>query len=279
MPDLKIDSTVELNDGNRMPLFGLGVFKMSNDRECIDAVHHAIDLGYRHIDTAVGYGNEEAVGAAVRTASVDRDQVFVVSKVPHSGFGRERARACTENSLRRLGLDYIDLYLLHWPIREGTEEAYETLMELREEGKLKSIGVSNITIERFEKQFFRKIEEKPAVNQIERHPFFQNNALVAYCREHGIQPEAYSPLARTRGMADPALVEIANSHHKTAAQVMLRWQLQQDVIVIPKSSNPGRIAENADIFDFALSEDEMKTIDGLDRDAPTTTYRPEPDWF
>ena len=272
-------STLTLNDGNAMPQLGLGVFQINDVGECIAAVQCALDAGYRHIDTAVGYRNEEQVGEAIAQSSVDRDQVFLTTKLGPKQFGAEACRSCVEESLSKLRTDYIDLYLIHWPVREKTEETYETLQQLREEGKVRSIGVSNFTIRRFEEQFFKRIEEMPAVNQVERHPYHANNELLDYCREKGIQTEAYSPLAQAGALDDSSLLEIANAHGKSVAQVMIRWQLQQGVVVIPKSANPKRIRENANVFDFQLSDEEMKQIAGLDRQESIITWRPEENWF
>jgi len=280
MDTLNIASTATLNDGKAMPLLGLGVFQMTDAAECLRAVQAALDAGYRHIDTAVGYQNEAGVGEALAQAGVPREEIFVTTKLPHTVGDPERTRATVESSLRKLRSEYIDLYLIHWPVRGGgTETAYETLQTLREEGKLRSIGVSNFTRRRFVEQFFKRVQERPAVNQIERHPFYANGDTVAYCRDEGIQLEAYSPLARAEAMDDPTLKEIAQARGKTVAQIMLRWQLQQGVVVIPKSARPERIAENADLYGFALSDEEMARIDALERQASVIGWRPEDDWF
>ncbi|TVR47963.1 MAG: aldo/keto reductase [Puniceicoccaceae bacterium] len=280
MKTLTLESTVTLNDGRTMPLFGLGVFQMQDKAECIRAIHTALEAGYRHIDTAVGYNNEDAVGDALAEASVPREEIFLTSKVPANQASAEGTRTCVEESLRKLRTDFIDLYLIHWPIRGGgTEESYETLQALREEGKLRSIGVSNFTRRRFEEQFFKRVGEVPAVNQIERHPYCANADTVAYCRERGIQVEAYSPLARKAALEDPVLQAIANSHSKSTAQIMLRWQLQQGIVVIPKSVTPARIRENAALYDFELTAEEMARIDGLNREETIISWRPEPNWF
>ncbi|RME72548.1 MAG: aldo/keto reductase [Verrucomicrobia bacterium] len=276
---LTLQSTVRLNDGNAMPVLGLGVFQMDDEQECIRAVQTALDCGYRHIDTAAGYGNEAAVGTAIAQAPFPREAIFITSKVPPDRLGRAATRRCVENSLRHLRTDVIDLYLIHWPRREGTEASHEELQALRNEGKLRSVGVSNFSVRRFEEQFFPRITGIPAVNQFERHPFCANNALVDFCRRHGIQPVGYSPLGRGGSLSHAVIQRIARAHNKTAAQVVIRWQLQHGVVVIPKSANPARIRENADVFDFALGADEMAQIDNLDSNASIIDWLPEHDWF
>jgi len=275
-----LNSTRKLRDGNEMPLFGLGVFQIKDADECVRQVREAIDLGYRHIDTATGYRNEEAVGQGVSESGVDRDKIWVTSKVMPSGFGREETRAAVEESLRKLGFDYLDLYLIHWPVRERTEEAWETLCRLREEGKIRSAGVSNFTVRRFEEQFLPQVAEIPACNQIQRHPFYAQNDVLKFDNERDIFTVAYSPLAQGEHLDDPTLQEIAKSHGKTVAQVMIRWQLELGVGVIPKSSRVERLKENADVFDFQLTPDDLKRIAALDTpDGSVIGWRPEEDWF
>lgn len=276
---LRIDSTVTLTSGYEMPLFGLGVFKMDDHAECVKAVTAALDMGYRHIDTARAYENEDAVGEAVANASVERSAVFITSKVMPWDYGRDTVRRAVEDSLRKLRTDYIDLYLLHWPIREKMAESWKVLQAMRDEGLLRSIGVSNVTVRRFDEQFFRHTDEAPAVNQIECHPFNAQEKLIAYGREKGIHPVAYSPLARARRMDEPVLREAAEAHGKSVAQVMIRWQLQRGVGVIPKSSHIARIRENADVFDFSLTSDDMRRLSGLDEGYNTISWRPEENWF
>ncbi|MGF1483928.1 MAG: aldo/keto reductase [Opitutales bacterium] len=277
---LTITSTRTLRDGHEMPLFGLGVFQMGSKEACVDGVRRALDLGYRHIDTARGYNNEDAVGEAVRASGLSREEIFVTSKVMAQDFGTAATRRAVEESLKRIDLDYIDLYLIHWPVREGTEAAWEVLCALRDEGKLKSVGVSNFTVRRYEEQFLPKVNELPVCNQIERHPFFAQNELVAFNDARDIFTVAYSPLARTEGMNHPTLQQIAAAHGKSPAQIMIRWQLQQGVGAIPKSSNPERIAENADVFDFELDTAQMTALNGLDSpEGSVISWRPEENWF
>ncbi len=280
---LDITSTVKLRSGHEMPLLGFGVFQVADGDECERAVREALDAGYRHIDTAAMYGNEASVGRAIAASGVPREEVFVTTKVPPGKFGTEKTRAVAEQSLELLGMDYVDLLLIHWPVREGVDEAWDVMREMRDSGRLRSIGVSNFTVRRFEEQFFRTADghanETPAVNQIELHPFLTRRDLLAYCREKGIQSEAYSPLARAERMDDPVLTELAKKHGKTVAQVMIRWQIEQRVVVIPKSSNPERIRENTQVFDFELSDEDMARIDALDEDFYTIKWRPEEGWI
>ncbi|MHC4250270.1 MAG: aldo/keto reductase [Planctomycetota bacterium] len=280
---LDIASTVKLRSGHEMPLLGFGVFQIADGEECERAVREALDAGYRHIDTAAMYGNERSVGRAIAASGVPRGDVFVTTKVPPSQLGREKTRAVAEKSLGLLGMDYVDLLLIHWPLREGVDEAWDAMREMRDEGKLRSIGVSNFTVRRFEEQFFKSAGgdavEAPAVDQIELHPFLTRRDLLAYCREKAIQPEGYSPLARAERMDDPVLTELAKKYGKTVAQVMIRWQLQQSVVVIPKSSRPERIKENAKVFDFEISDDDMARIDALDEGFYTIKWRPEEGWI
>jgi len=262
-----------------MPLMGLGVFALSDESECIAAIHAAIDCGYRHIDTARIYGNEEAVGKAMQACGVDRGELFITTKLWTDDFGRETTRRAAEESLRKLELDYLDLYLIHWPMRERTEESWEVMQAMRDEGMIRSIGVSNFTCRRFEEQFFKQTDEIPAVNQIERHPFRTHPELVDYCREKGIQVEAYSPLDRGQRLQDPDLLQLAEKYEKSTAQIMLRYQLQQQIAVIPKSASADRIRENAKLFDFEISRQDMQTLDALDEGVASPNWSPEDDWF
>jgi len=277
---LEITSTVTLNSGCEMPLLGFGVFEVQAGEECERAVRAALDAGYVHIDTAAVYHNEESVGRAIADSGIDRERVFVTTKVFCHDFGRDAARRACEESLRKLGMDYVDLYLVHWPKREGVRETWETMQRMRDEGRIRSIGVSNFTVRRFEEQFLaRETDEVPAVDQVELHPFWTRADLVAYCRAKGIQPEAYSPLARAQRMDDPVLNELAGRYGKSVAQIMIRWQLQNGVVVIPKSSKPQRVRENADVFDFELADEDMARIGALNEDFCTLTWRPEEGWF
>lgn len=274
---LTMTTSRNLSSGYAMPLFGLGVFRLDNGAECERQVRAALDLGYRHIDTARGYGNEVAVGRGIRASGVPREEIFVTTKVMVDN--EAAIRQAVEESATNLDLGYIDLYLLHWPKNEWTESSWELLREYRDRGVMRTIGVSNFSVRRFQEQFLPRVTEVPAVNQIERHPRYAQPDLVQFNDAHHIATVAYSPLARGAYLDDPVLVDIAQAHGKTVAQVMIRWQLQQGVSAIPKSASLERLKENADVFDFALSDNEMERIDALDRGESCITWRPEPDWF
>lgn len=252
-----------LSDGTRMPWLGLGVYRIGPGSACVDAVRHALSIGYRHIDTAALYGNEADVGRAVRASGLAREEVFVATKLWNSDHGyASTIRAC-EASLARLGLDYIDLYLIHWPEPGRRLDAWRALVELRRQGKCRSIGVSNYTIAHLQ-ELMAHSEVRPSVNQVEFSPFLYQRELLDFCRAHAIQLEAYCPLTRGAKLADPVLRSVARRHRKTAAQVLLRWALQHEVVVIPKSARRERIEENAAVFDFTLDRHDMTELDALD---------------
>jgi diketogulonate reductase-like aldo/keto reductase len=276
---LDIHSTAKLNSGYEMPMLGFGVFEIDDGSVCERSVRDALAAGYRHVDTAAIYGNEASVGRALAASGVPRDEVFVTTKVWIGDFGRDATRKACEESLRRLGTDYVDLYLIHWPIDETMMGAWDAMQALRDEGKCRSIGVSNFSIRRFEESFFRRTEEVPAVNQVEFHPFWNRTELLAYCRERGTQLEGYSPLARAERMDDATLQDLAAAYGKSPAQILIRWQLQQDLVVIPKSSRSERIGQNADVFDFEISPEDMARLDSLNEDKPVPTWRPHEDWY
>ena len=273
-----LNETYTLENGVKIPKLGYGTWMIEDDRAA-DAVKKAIALGYRHIDTAEGYQNEASIGQALKAAKIERDEIFVTTKVMLAPYCKLDTRSVVEKSLRLLKLDKIDLYLVHWPMKNGTEEAYQTLLDLQAEGKIRSVGVSNFTPDRFEKQFFKSVDTIPSVNQIERHPFARQQDTVDYCMEKEIQVMAYSPLARSQSLSHPTLLEIASSYSKTPAQIVLRWHLQHGIAIIPKSTNPQRIAENAKLYDFHLDADTMQRIDRLNKEELVITWRPEEDWF
>jgi diketogulonate reductase-like aldo/keto reductase len=252
-----------LNDGNGIPWVGLGVYKVPPGSSCLRAVAHALAVGYRHIDTAALYGNEADVGRAVRESGIPRGEVFVVTKLWNTDQGYASAIKACDASLAKLKLDAIDLYLIHWPQPGKRLDSWRALVELRKQGKCRSIGVSNYTIAHLE-ELLADSEVTPSVNQVEFSPFLYQRALLEFCRARGIQLEAYGPLTRGQRLSDSVVREIAGRHGKTAAQVLLRWGLQHHVVIIPKSTQPARIAENADLFDFSLDEREMAALDGLD---------------
>jgi diketogulonate reductase-like aldo/keto reductase len=260
-----LKASVTLNNGVKMPWFGLGVFQVNGDAETDEVVRSAIAEGYRSIDTAALYGNERGVGRAVAGCGVPREQLFVTTKVWNDDMRRDRVMAAFDRSLKLLGLDYVDLYLLHWPIKGKIVPSWRVLEELLRSGRARAIGVSNYMIPHLE-ELLAAAEIVPAVNQIEYHPYLQSKPLHDFCRTRGIRLEAWSPLMQAGAiLREPALAAIARRHGKTVAQVILRWDLQNGVVTIPKSVRAERIRENADIFDFALSADEMETIAALDR--------------
>jgi diketogulonate reductase-like aldo/keto reductase len=264
---------VELIDGAQLPLLGLGVWQIPNGRECSDAVRWALELGYRHIDTAQAYGNEESVGDGLRQGGVDREDVYITTKFYPA---KEDPVAELEGSLRRLQVDAVDLYIIHWP-QGGPTWAWEGMERAREKGLARSIGVSNFSAAELE-QLAAVAGVTPAVNQIQFNPFCNRAALAAACRRHGIVPEAYSPLGTGRHLAHPVVVEIADRAGRTPAQVLLRWCVQLGLPVIPKSTHRERIEENGRIFDFELSAGDMEQLGALDETGGTDAAREEIWW-
>ena len=254
----------ELNDGRMMPRIGFGVFQVPPE-QTVDAVDHALRTGYRAVDTAAAYGNEREVGDAIRGSSVVREDIFVTTKLWNSDHGRRPAARAFARSVDRLGFDYVDLYLIHWPApaRELYVESWEALIELQAAGRVRSIGVSNFEIEHLER-VIAATGVVPAVNQVELHPRLQQAELRRFHADHGIVTEAWSPIAKGRVLDDPVITELAASDGKTPAQVVLRWHLQLGNVVIPKSVTPERIEENFRIFDFTLDDEAMARIEALD---------------
>ena len=271
---IDIETTIELSHGGPMPLFGLGTFRSPQGEPTRNAVTWALDAGYRHIDTAAIYGNEADVGAAIRDHDVDRDELFVTTKLAKGDHGYESALRAFDASLERLGLEYVDLYLIHWPGGGPRRESWRALEEIHADGRARAIGVSNYTVDHL-REVLEHGSVAPAVNQFEIHPFnFRSRKeIVELCREHDIVVEGYSPLAKARRLENDTVREIAEAHGRTAAQVLIRWALQHRFVTIPKSSDRDRIRENADVFDFELGEEEMRRLDGLDEDY-TTSWDP-----
>ena len=273
--------TIELNDGNGIPQLGLGVFKVDAG-DTARVVAEALELGYRHIDTAQMYGNEAGVGEAMRGSGLPRDEIFVTSKLNNGNHRPDDARRSFEETLAALGLDHVDLFLIHWPRATQAGDAYvdvwRTLEELQAEGGARSIGVSNFLVAHL-KKLAEETETVPAVNQIELHPFFQNAEVKAYGEARGIATEAWAPIARGGSLLEePAIVKIAASHERTPAQIVLRWHVERGNIVFPKSARSERLRENLSLFDFALEADELARIDELDEGEPGRTG-PHPDAF
>jgi 2,5-diketo-D-gluconate reductase A len=265
-----------LNDGNHMPQLGFGAFLIP-EAETAEAVGHALDAGYRAIDTAAAYDNEAGVRDAVLTSELDRGDLFITTKLQNSDHGRHKVPRAFEASLDKLGGEYIDLYLIHWPVPQNglTVQTWEALVELQREERVRSIGVSNFRVEDLER-IIDATGVVPAVNQIELHPRLQQLELRRFHEEHGIATEPWSPLGKAQFLDDPTITRIASAHGRTPAQVVLRWHIQLGNIVIPKSVTPSRIEENFKLFDFELSDDDMHALFELDREERTG---PDPGTF
>jgi len=274
--DLKVASTIKLNNGVEIPRLGLGTWQAQQGGMARQAVEWALEAGYRHIDTAAGYDNEEDVGDAIAASSLAREEIFVVTKIINGDQGYDSTLRACEASLKRLKLDAIDLYLVHWPVSGLRKDTWRAMVRLAEEGLCRSVGVSNYTMRHLE-ELLADSPVVPAVNQIELSPFLTRTALADYCQSRGIVVEAYSPLARSRKLGDARLVAMAEKYGKSTAQVALRWGLQHDFVVIPKSTNKERIFENANLFDFALSAEDMALMDSFDEDYWTiaSAWNPE----
>ncbi|MDM5293437.1 aldo/keto reductase [Peribacillus simplex] len=274
-----LQDTTTLHNGVKMPWFGLGVFKVEEGPELVNAVKMAIKHGYRSIDTAAIYENEEGVGQGIieglKEAGISREDLFVTSKVWNSDLGYESTIAAYEKSLKKLGLEYLDLYLIHWPVEGKYKEAWRALETLYKEGKVKAIGVSNFQIHHL-KDLMKDAEVKPMVNQVECHPRLTQKEVQAFCKEQGIQLEAWSPLMQGELLDNDVLQAIAAKHGKSVAQVILRWDIQNGIVTIPKSTKEHRIVENSSVFDFELTEEELNQIDGLNQNH---RVGPDPDNF
>ena len=260
---MDLRSTIKLAPGVEIPRVGLGVFRSGAGKPTQDAVRWALHGGYRHIDTAAVYGNEADVGAAVRDSDVPREEIFVTTKLWNADQGYDKARRAFDTSLQALGLDYVDLYLMHWPVPEHRLQSWKAMETLLEDGRCKSIGVSNFTEAHLE-ELCGFANVPPAVNQVELSPFLQQRELVHRCRELGIVVEAYSPLTRGQRLDDRRLRTVAEAMQHTPAQVLIRWALQKDFVVLPKSATRARIEENAQAVDFILPPEMMARLDELD---------------
>jgi diketogulonate reductase-like aldo/keto reductase len=259
-----LQGTVTLSNQVEMPYFGLGVFQSEEGEEVMNAVKWAIEAGYRHVDTAALYRNERGVGQAVRESGIDRKEIFVTSKVWNSDQGYDQTLKAFETSLNKLGFDYLDLFLIHWPVKGKYKETWKALEKLYHDGKVRAIGVSNFMQHHLE-DLMQDAEIMPMVNQVEFHPRLVQQELVDFCLKNNIRHEAWSPLMQGRILDLPKIKAIADKYGKSTAQVILRWDLQKGVITIPKSARKERILSNADIFDFSLDAEEMETLDSLDK--------------
>jgi methylglyoxal/glyoxal reductase len=274
MPN-SLQDTTTLHNGVKMPWFGLGVFKVQEGSEVIESVKAAIKNGYKSIDTAAIYKNEEGVGQAIKESGVPREELFITTKVWNSDQGYESTLQAFETSLEKLDLDYLDLYLIHWPGKNKYKETWKALEKLYKDGRVRAIGVSNFKVHHLQ-DLISDAEIKPMVNQVEYHPHLTQKDLLEYCQSEGIQLEAWSPLKQGELLSDPTINELAEKHQKSAAQIILRWDLQNKVVTIPKSIKEQRIIENANIFDFELSTEDMARIDALNKDE---RVGPDPDDF
>jgi len=258
---LTINSTVKMNNGGEIPLFGLGTWQLAEGEEARRVTGYALEVGYRLIDTAAAYENERSVGEAIRESGIAREEIFLTTKLANFEQGYDSALSAFRESLERLGTGYIDLYLIHWPATDRWTDAWKAMLTLPKE-QCRAIGVSNFEISHLEElRAFSPI--MPAVNQVPFHPFQYQKELLDYCNGHGIRLEGYSPLTHGRNLADPKLAAIAAKHGKTPAQILIRWALQHEVITIPKSAHPERVKENAEVFDFALDNEDMTAIDSV----------------
>lgn len=264
---------IKMADGQEIPQIGLGLWKLTDEELFSNAFKAAIDVGYRHFDTAQAYGNENLVGKAVKDCGVKRDELFITTKIAVQNFGSKKSRASLEESLRRLDMDYVDLLLLHFPVPALRKKTWKAVEEIKSQGLARSIGVSNFTVNHL-KQLEEVASELPVVNQVEMHVFLQQDKLLPYCKDKNIVVEAYSPLAHAKAMDNETIRRLAEKYGKSYAQIMLRWALQKDVVIIPKSSNPERIKENIDILGFELSSEDMEALKAVNKNLHTC-WNPE----
>lgn len=273
-----LQDTIKLNNEVEMPAMGLGVFQVENDTTA-EIVKNAIELGYRSIDTAAIYGNEAGVGEGIKLAlastGLNREDLFITSKVWNAGLNYEETVSAYEESLEKLGLDYLDLYLIHWPGKNKFAESWSALEDLYIEGKIRAIGVCNFNISHLQ-NLMKNARVTPVINQVEFHPRLQQQSLRAFCKEHNIQLEAWAPLMQGGLLEDPTIAKIAEKYEKSNSQVILRWDIQNGVITIPKSVRKERMAQNADIFDFSLTVEEMQIINAMNLDK---RVGPDPEVF
>lgn len=265
--------TITLNNQVQIPVIGYGVWQVEdNIQECVET---ALECGYRHIDTAAAYGNESGVGRALEHSGISRDQIFITTKLWNEDMRQDRTAEAFQESLEKLRLDYVDLYLLHWPVKEKYIHCYREIEKLYRQGLIKAIGVSNCLQHQLD-PLLQACEIIPAVNQIQLHPQWVQTDYIAYMKAKGIAVEAYSPLGHGNLIHDPTLQEIAKKYERSTAQIMIRWHLQRGVIVLPKSSHPNRIRENINVFDFEIAPEDMDRITGLNRDV---CFNGHPDTF
>ena len=265
---LSLQSSTLLNNGVEIPRLGLGVYQASPGESTLRAVKYALKIGYRLIDTAWLYGNEGDVGRAILESDIERDEIFITTKVWNSDQGYRSTLSACERSLQRLGLPYVDLYLIHWPVEGQGKDTWKAMIQLLREGKTRAIGVSNYEISHLQ-EIFQNFDVIPSVNQVEFHPFLFQEKLLEFCKNSNIQLEAYSPLTRGQRLDHPTLAGLAKKYGRNSAQILIRWSLQHGLVVIPKSIHENRIRENIQVFDFKLEETDMKLLNSLNEDLHT----------
>ena len=258
-----LQASVELYNGIKIPLLGFGVYQAASGRETETAVRAALDVGYRHIDTARAYDNERDVGRAIQASGVRREEIFITTKLWNSDHGYDEAIRAFDESRKRLGTDYVDLYLIHWPVEGLRGESWRAMENLVARGVCRSVGVSNYTIKHLE-ELLAASSIVPAANQVEFSPFLYQRELLEFCNRQRIQVEAYSPLTQGKRLSHPVLTAIAKKYGKTAAQILIRWAIEHRLVVIPKSVHRHRIEENAAVFDFSIGPEDMAQLDALD---------------
>ena len=267
---LTLESRAKLNNEIEIPRLGLGVYQSPPGQITLRAVRYALKIGYRHIDTAELYGNESDVGRAVQESGIPREEIFITTKVWNSHQGYDSTLYACKGSLRRLGLSYVDLYLIHWPVQGLGDETWKAMIKLLHQGKARAIGVSNYSIRELNELIAKSDIIVPTVNQVEFHPFLYQEELLQFCRNNKIQLEAYSPLTRAKRLYHPNIIEMAKKYGKTPSQVLIRWSLQHDLVVIPKSIHEARIKENSQVFDFHLEPaEDMKLLNSLNENLYT----------
>ncbi|TAL51911.1 MAG: aldo/keto reductase [Nanoarchaeota archaeon] len=259
---MDLSTTVTLNNGIKIPILGFGTWQITGET-CEKAVLNALKLGYRHIDTARIYNNEKEVGRAIKKSKIPREEIFVTTKLWNTD--HDNIEGALEASLKKLGTGYVDLYLMHYPVKEVRNRSWMAMEKLLDHGMTKSIGVSNFTI-RHLKELIEKTKSVPSVNQVEFNPYLCQKELLEFCRKNKIQLEAYCPLVRGRKMNDPRLIEIAEKYNKTQSQILIRWGVQHEVVAIPKATSEEHIKENADVFDFEISPGDMKILNSFNED-------------
>jgi diketogulonate reductase-like aldo/keto reductase len=265
---LSLQSVGLLNNGVKIPRLGLGVYQTPPGESTLRAIKYALKIGYRHIDTAWLYGNEIDVGRAIRESGIEREEIFITTKVWNSDQGYQSTLAACDRSLKLLGLPYVDLYLIHWPVEGRGKDTWKAMIQLLNEGKTRAIGVSNFEVFHLQ-EIFQNFDVIPSVNQVEFHPFLFQEKLLEFCKNSNIQLEAYSPLTRGQRLNHHILVGLAKKYGKSSAQILIRWNLQHGLVVIPKSIHENRIRENIQVFDFQLEETDMKLLNSLNEDLHT----------